>query len=209
MNEQQEISIVTFGDSAEKPRRRDFVELLRNCPIPDDELLLNLGLFLTPQTLSRVLFMNFLYQQILPVQGVIIEFGCRWGQNLSLFSSLRGIYEPFNRLRKIVGFDTFAGLSGVSAKDGERMRPGTYSVSPKYEEFLQRVLDMQEQESPLAHLKKYEVIKGDAAIGIREYLARHPETVVAMAYFDMDIYEPTVQCLRYQGSSHHWQRCRL
>jgi len=196
MEQQPEIGILTFGGPAEQSRRRKFVELLRKCPIPDDELLLNLGLFLTPQTLSRVLFMDFLYRQILPVQGVIIEFGCRWGQNLSLFSSLRGIYEPYNRLRKIVGLDTFAGLSGVSPKDGDRMKAGAYAVSPQYEDFLQRVLDMQEQESPLPHLKKYEVIKGDAAVGIREYLSRHPETVVAMAYFDMDIYEPTVQCLR-------------
>ena len=56
---------------------------------------LNLGLFLTPQALSRILFMDFLYRQILDIQGVVIELGCRWGQNLSLFSSLRGIYEPF------------------------------------------------------------------------------------------------------------------
>jgi len=45
--------------------------------------------------------MDFLYRQALEVQGVVMEFGCRWGQNVSLFSALRGIYEPFNRLRKV------------------------------------------------------------------------------------------------------------
>jgi hypothetical protein len=196
MAQERDISILTFGDSGEQARRRKFVELLRECPIPDDELALNIGLFLTPQTLSRVLFMDFLYRQIIPVQGVIIEFGCRWGQNLSLFSSLRGIYEPFNRFRRIVGFDTFEGLTGVSPLDGERMKAGAYCVSPEYDAFLRRLLDLQEEESPLSHLKRYEVIRGDAATSIREYLDRHPETVIALAYFDMDIYEPTVQCLR-------------
>lgn len=34
-----------------------------------------------------------------------MEFGVRWGQNLALFESFRGIYEPYNYNRKIVGFD--------------------------------------------------------------------------------------------------------
>ena len=39
---------------------------LRSSPIPEDEQLLNLGLFLTPQALSRLLFMDFLYRQTPP-----------------------------------------------------------------------------------------------------------------------------------------------
>ena len=37
---------------------------------------------------------------------MVIEFGVRWGANLGLFQSLRGMYEPFNYNRKIVGFET-------------------------------------------------------------------------------------------------------
>jgi hypothetical protein len=44
-------------------------------------------------------------------------------------------------------------------------------------------------------MKKYELVKGDATISIGEYLARNPHTIIAFAYFDMDIYEPTKQCL--------------
>lgn len=196
MNEPNDIRIVTFGDAAEKDRRRQLLQLLRHCPIPDAEVLMNLGLFLTPQTLSRVLFMDFLYRRILPVQGVVVEFGCRWGQNLALFSSLRGIYEPFNRLRQVVGFDTFAGFPRVAAQDGSQLKTGDYTVTPGYETFLQQVLDVQASESPMAHLTKYEIIKGDAAVTIQEYLQGHPETIIALAYFDMDIYEPTRDCLR-------------
>ncbi|HLK59146.1 MAG TPA: hypothetical protein VKU00_21470 [Chthonomonadaceae bacterium] len=189
-------TIVTFGDTGEKTRRNDFVNLIRNCPIPDNELLLNMGLFLTPQTLSRILFMDFLYRQALEVQGVVMEFGCRWGQNVSLFSAMRGIYEPFNRLRKVVAFDTFAGLTPTSAEDGEAMRTGMYSVTAGYESYLKSVLEFQEAESPLSHLTKHEVVKGDATVQIQAYLERNPETIVALAYFDLDIYGPTVECLK-------------
>lgn len=189
------IQIVTFGGHGEKERRREFVELIRACPVPDDELLLNMGLFLTPQTLGRVLFMDFLYRQVLNIQGVIMEFGCRWGQNVSLFTALRGIYEPYNRLRKVIGFDTFEGLTPVAVQDGASLNQGMYAVSAGYETYLERLLGYQEQESALPHLKKYEIVRGDASLKIDDYLAANPETVVALAYFDMDIYQPTRDCL--------------
>ena len=188
--------IMTFGPPDESVRRNELVHLMRSTPIPDKELMLNVGLFLTPQTLSRVLFMDFLYQQILDVQGIIVEFGCRWGQNLSLYSSLRGIYEPFNRLRRIVGFDTFEGFPSVATEDGEKLIAGDYATTPGYEEYLRRVLDLQEKESPLSHICKHEVIKGDATKQFPEYLSRNPQTVIALAYFDFDIFEPTRDCLR-------------
>jgi hypothetical protein len=196
MKRTKQPGIVTFGDKSEPGRRREFTELLKMCPIPDDEMLMNLGLFLTPQTLSRVLFMDFLYRQALDVQGIVVEFGCRWGQNLSLFTALRGIYEPFNRLRKVVGFDLFSGLPHLNSKDGNALRSGMYSTTTKYEAYLAKVLAFQEQESPLSHLEKHCIVKGDASVQIRRYLRKHPETMVALAYFDLDLYRPTRDCLK-------------
>lgn len=188
--------IITFGPPDESDRRNEFAHLMRSAPIPERELMLNAGLFLTPQTLSRVLFMDFLYRQILDVQGVIVEFGCRWGQNLSLFTAMRGIYEPFNRLRRVVGFDTFQGFLSVAPEDGGNLATGDYATTPGYEQFLRQVLDLQEKESPLSHICKYEVIKGDALKSVPDYLERNPQTIIALAYFDFDLYEPTRDCLR-------------
>jgi len=195
MSQQSKPGMITFGDADQGERRKEFLDLLRNSPLPDDELFLNIGLFLTPQTLGRVLFMDFLYRQVLDIQGIVMEFGCRWGQNLSLFTALRGIYEPYNRLRKVVGFDTFEGLPASSKEDGGTLSPGMYSVPPGYQDYLDRVLSCQERESPLSHLTKYEICKGDASVRVREYLERNQETVVALAYFDLDLYEPTRECL--------------
>jgi hypothetical protein len=57
------------------------------------------------------------------------------------------------------------------------------------------VLAYHEAESPLSHLKKYEIVKGDAAETLERYLQEHPETIIALAYFDLDLYEPTKRCL--------------
>jgi hypothetical protein len=188
-------TILTFGPPGERDRRSRFAQLLRNSPLPDDELMLNAGLYLTPQTLSRVLFMDFLYRQVIDVQGIIVEFGCRWGQNLSLFTALRGIYEPYNRLRKVVGFDTFAGFPALGPLDGSQLSPGDYATTPGYETYLTEILAFQEQESPLSHIRKFEIHKGDASATLASYLDRNPQTVIALAYFDFDLYEPTRQCL--------------
>jgi len=181
--------IVTFGTKKDDERREVMAQHLRTSRIPDSELMMNLGLYLTPQTLGRILFFDFLFRQIQEVQGVIMEFGCRFGQTVAVMQSLRGIYEPFNRLRKIIGFDTFEGLKGSG--DNDVMKDGQYEVPDGYEIDLNELLAMQEQESPLPHIPKYELIAGDVCETVPKYLKGHPETIIALAYFDLDIYEPT------------------
>jgi hypothetical protein len=190
-------SIRTLGGSKESEikNRADFMRLFKESPIPENELLTNLGLYLSRQTLSRILFVHDLYQKIIDVHGVVMEFGVRWGQNLALYESFRGIYEPFNYNRKIVGFDTFSGFPEVHGKDGSKVSVGDYGVTNQYEEYLEQILSYHESESPIAHKKKYELVKGDATETIGQYLESHPETIVALAYFDFDIYLPTKKCL--------------
>jgi hypothetical protein len=194
---QTNFRIVRHSSDQEVSFRDRFVQLFKQNPLPDNELLTNLGLFLNRQTLSRVLFIHELYQKIVNVHGIVAEFGVRWGQNLALFESFRGMYEPYNYTRKIVGFDTFEGFPHLVEKDGRArmMESGAFGVTPGYEKYLEQVLDYHEQESPVSHMKKYELVKGDASVEITNYLERHPETIVALAYFDFDLYEPTKVCL--------------
>ncbi|MFA6082405.1 MAG: crotonobetainyl-CoA--carnitine CoA-transferase [Patescibacteria group bacterium] len=177
--------------------RRDFQKLFRDCPIPDNEILENLSLFLNRQTMSRIIFMNEMYQRIINVHGVAMEFGTRWGRNLAMFESFRGMYEPFNFNRKIVCFDTFSGFPSVDAKDGKAdiIKEQAFSTTENYDEYLTKVLDYHEKESPISHIKKYEIVKGDATKTVHQYFINNPETIVAIAYFDFDIYAPTKECL--------------
>ncbi|REJ84078.1 MAG: crotonobetainyl-CoA--carnitine CoA-transferase [Bacteroidetes bacterium] len=177
--------------------RKELLDLFNESPIPDEELLRNLGLYLNPADLRKFLFMNDMYTKNISVHGVIMEFGVRWGQNLSLLQSLRSIYEPFNYSRKIIGFDTWEGFPSVHEKDGkeENIQKGGYSVTRNYETYLQKLLRNLEKESPLDHMQKFELVKGDAIKELDKYLIAHPETIISMAYFDFDIYEPTKKCL--------------
>jgi hypothetical protein len=183
---------------AEHLAREHLLELFEASPIPPEERLANLGLFIRRQSLGRVLFLHELYRRCLPVNGVVMEFGVRWGQTLALFESFRGMYEPYNYTRRIVGFDTFEGFPSVSEEDSpsDLVTEGAYGVTEGYDDYLREVLDCHEQESPIAHINKYEVVTGDVLETFPRYLEAHPETIVALAYFDLDLYEPTSATLQ-------------
>lgn len=171
--------------------------LIRQAPIPESELAENSGLFISPRTIKRMLFFDEIYRQILPVHGIVVQFGLRWGRDLATIHSLRTIYEPFNATRLIVGFDTFEGFPSVREQDGkaEMNQPGVLSVSKGYENFLREVFVQRQVVDPMSQVQRFEVFKGDASLCLKEYLEAHPETIVAMAHFDMDLYEPTKRCL--------------
>lgn len=194
----KKIDIKTLESNEELEIRSNFLNLFKKNPIPSDQILSNLGLFLNSKNLSRLLFFDHLYKLNLDNQGVIMEFGTRWGQNLSILSALRGIYEPFNRHRKIIGFDTFKGFPSIHAKDGKSslMRKGQLDMTKNYEHYLEKIMKSQEDDNPLSHIKKFEICKGDATKELKNYLKKNPETIVSLAYFDLDIYKPTKECLK-------------
>lgn len=171
---------------------------LRDTPIPSSEILANVPLYLTRSSLSHVLFLDDLYRRILGTPGQIFEFGVRWGRTLALFHTLRTIYEPFNTARHIVGFDTFSGFPNTAAKDGKHpiIHRGALNVCENYEDQLAHLLDAHQHLGPRGHLKRYELVKGDATRTVPKYLRTHPEALVALAYFDFDLCAPTRACLR-------------
>jgi hypothetical protein len=191
------IEIKTIASQEEIANREGLTSLYKNSPIPDNEKVTNSALFVKRQELSKILFLNHIYQKIVDTHGIIIEFGVRWGQNLVTLNNLRGIYEPFNYGRKIVGFDTFAGFINIDALDGNHsiIKDGAFSVTENYESFLGDVMNAHHKESPLNHIQKNFIRKGDAVVEFKKYLSEHPETLVSFAYFDFDIYQPTKDCL--------------
>lgn len=186
-----------YASTEEIEAYNKLIDLHKQSPIPRTEIIANLGLYLVRGSLSRILFMHNLYCKILNTHGVIIEFGVRWGQNMALFTSFRNIYEPYNMSRKIIGFDTFEGFPNVSPHDGtsHTVKVGALSVTQDYENFLEEVLLAQEQLAPRCHIKKHELIKGDVNDTLPVYLKEHPETIISLAYFDLDLYEPTKKTL--------------
>ena len=163
------------------------------------EILLQMGphwnlhsnLFIKRISLSRILYFHHLYSLIQDIPGVICEFGVQWGASLALLSNLRAIHEPYNYSRKIIGFDTFSGFNEPHSKDGAQVAKGDYASMENYEESLSEILSLHESLAPISHIQKFELVKGDASVTFPAWLEQQPQTIVSMAIFDMDVYQPT------------------
>lgn len=182
-------------DSKEEVAVRErLAHLLAETPIPAMDLLDNLTLFMRRRHVADLLSMDALYRMVLDVPGAIFEFGVRYGRHLGALVALRSIYEPYNPLRRIVGFDTFTGFPDVAEVD--RVSPsavaGRFAVPDGYPRYLQEVLAAHEGGDYLRHVTERTVlVPGDVRETLPRYLEENQHTVIAMAYFDLDIYEPT------------------
>jgi macrocin-O-methyltransferase TylF-like protien len=176
--------------------RKTLVRLFDSSPIPTEEMLQNLGLFVRSGAFAKFLFLDELYRQIVSVPGDIVEFGTWWGQSLVTFLNLRAVYEPY-AARKVIGFDTFAGYPSITDHDrgSETIKIGGYAVSENYQAILNELLEYHEAENVLSQIKKFELVAGDVSLTSADYYRSHPEAIVALAFFDMALYEPTKAAL--------------
>jgi hypothetical protein len=190
-------NMVDRYSSLENKNRKELLNLLESSPIDKKELIDNLGLFLNTKNFSRILFFYEIYKKFLEVEGCIMEFGVRWGQNLAILTAVRAMFEPYNIKRKIIGFDTFEGFVGTGKQDGKKTfwEAGGLKLPENYETYLNNILEVQEKFNPVSHVKKFEIVKGDASKSLKKYLSKEKQTIVAFAFFDMDIYKPTKDCL--------------
>jgi hypothetical protein len=155
--------------------------------------------YLRRQSLAKILWWEHIYRQIVDVPGCILEFGVHYGTSLTTLMSLRGLLEPYNYQRDIVGFDTFEGFSSIADADQSghiRWTAGDYSTPAGFADHLAEVLTIQESMSPLAHIRKHELVIGDASLTFPQWLEEHPEQLVALLILDMDVYQATADVLR-------------
>ena len=181
----------TSGDQANA--RESLKQLFRERPFDDELLLTNFGLFMRSSAFAKLLFLQEAYSKILSIPGDICIFGVWLGQDIVTFESLRAILEPYNASRKFVGFDTFEGYTRISDNDepSDVISSTGYKTSDGYEHFLQDLLDYHRRENTMGHAVTHELVRGDVTSTVGKYFRDHPESVVALAYFDLALEEPT------------------
>lgn len=183
------------ADKAQIQARQSLKEMFDANPLPESDLLFNLGLFTRSSLLVKFITLHEIYERFVNIPGMIVEFGTWWGQNLVLLENLRAIHEPFNKQRHIIGFDTFEGYNNhCSEKDkpSEVWQEQSYSTGRSYKSYLNELLVTHEKSNVLGHNHgKHSLIEGDVTETAPAYFADHPESLVAFAYFDIGLYEPT------------------
>ncbi len=179
-------------DEKKEENRNFLIELFKKRTMSDEELFVNFGVFIRSGALAKILFLDEIYKQILGKPGVIIEFGVWYGQSISIFENLRAIHEPYNYLRKIIGFDTFQGYTGNSDRDLKlsNLTKSSYKLDKDYDKTLSKIIDCHEKENIMNHIKKHELIKGDVSNTFPKWVKENSSNVIALAYFDLALYKP-------------------
>ena len=66
--------VKSYSNNKELTVRKEMYEHFKECPIPEDQILSNMGLFTNSKDLSRILFMDYLYRLSKETQGVILTW---------------------------------------------------------------------------------------------------------------------------------------
>jgi Macrocin-O-methyltransferase (TylF) len=145
------------------------------------------------QSLSLFLAKHELFKLAEPVHGHIIECGVFLGAGLMTWANFSAIYEPYNHIRRVVGFDTFAGFPDLSAKDaiGSTIYSKPQGLAADSFDDITECIRLYDLNRPIGHIPRVELVKGDASATIPAYVTKNQHLVVAMLYLDFDIYEPT------------------
>nr|AXL05545.1 NDP-hexose 3-O-methyltransferase [uncultured bacterium] len=193
MTEHKDPGILPHESPQEKEVRERLTKLLVETPIPPVYLIDNLPVYLRRHQLADLLTMDALYRLLIDLPGVIMEFGVLHGRHLAILAALRGIHEPYNSFRRIIGFDTFTGFPDLAEIDqvSPSAAVGRFAVPPDEVDHLREVLAAHEAGDPVSHVQRAFVVQGDVRETVPRYLAENPETVIGMAFFDLDLYEPT------------------
>jgi len=200
--QKKSFQIESTADKSQLASRDELYKSFIDSPLPPTDLMFNLGLYTRSSLLEKFLVMDELHKRIKHIPGHIIELGVWWGQNIILFENLRAIHEPFNKQRKIIGFDTFSGYNTKDNhfnkdKPSDVWNEGSYSTTSSYKEYLEKLIKVHETSNILGHSTgNHKLIEGDVSATVPQYIKQHPETMVALAYFDIGLYEPTVSALK-------------
>jgi len=154
--------------------------------------------FMSRQNVAKYMCYYEVFKMTRDVVGSIIECGVYFGNGLMTYANLAAALEPYNYQCRIIGFDTFSGDLGVSAKDTKnpyfRREEGDY-YADSYED-LKKAIAIYDRDRPLSHLNKVELVKGDLRESAREYINRNPALAIRILHLGVNLYEPTKMGLK-------------
>lgn len=160
----------------------------------------NSSLFVDRIQYSKIFAKYEIFKKTLNNPGSIIECGVKEGNGLMLFAKLSAIFEPYNFKRKIIGFDTFEGFPNLDVKDKSKSKAHKKihkkGYNKGYLSILQNCIDDFDNNRPLSHIPKIELVKGDATKTIPKFIKKNSHVLVSLLYLDFDLYKPTKIALK-------------
>ena len=141
---------------------------------------------LTTAMLSRIK----LFELIREMPGSIVECGVYRGNSLMLLQQLSLTLEPYAINRMIYGFDTFEGFRSIDSTNDPNDITETM-FSDTNDELLKQVVELQDIVRPVNRIPKTQLIKGDIAQTVPDFVKTNPGLCISLLILDTDLYDST------------------
>ena len=110
--------------------------------------------------------------------GSIVECGIYQGNSFFAFAKFLEIFHPGDRIRHVIGFDSFEGLKSFSEEDGP-LYPARSKITggwsaARFKSAFYRLMDFTQAEQFVPHAKRAFVIEGDILETVPKYVAETP-----------------------------------
>ena len=151
------------------------------------------------QNIAKLIAQFELFRETKNILGDIIEGGIYHGSGLMGWANIAVSFEPYNYQCKIIGFDTFQGSTGVSKKDQTSNKTQRREKEYNANNFkdIHEAIKIFDLDRPLNHFEKIELVKGDIAKTVPEYVKKNKQQTVRILHLGMNLYKPTYTCLKY------------
>jgi hypothetical protein len=167
----------------------------RNYSIED--ILRHWPAYVMRRDMPRFLSHYELFKQVIDLPGCIVELGVFKGASFFTWSMLMEIFVPFDRSRKIYGFDSFEGLTQFRPEDGKDDRSagknlGGYKCTAAE---VMKLTEMHNADNLITGTQRANLIVGEIQNTLPKFLNEYPGLKISLLHFDVDLYEPTKYAL--------------
>ena len=193
------MALESFKTQTEQAVGKSIEEIFLTCSDSVQAKLENFPKYVPRQHLKRFLAMYEIFKLVLPVKGSVVDCGVYRGFSLMAWAKLSTILEPENLTRRIYGFDTFTGFPSLSHQDRTpkaASEQGDFETPDSYQELVSLIREY-DKDRFLGHIPKVELIRGDSAQTIPEFVGKSGHLVVSLLFLDFDLYEPTKAALEH------------
>lgn len=164
-----------------------------------DEILTDFPIYVRRMDLTRFVVRYDLFRLAMEVPGFFVEIGVYKGEGLLTWAKLIDMMCPGDTLRRVVGFDNFAGFEDFHVNDGAQTAVGDKRVggwNPAHaKEELEYFIQLFQQDRFLPRSNMIELVVGDVRQTARKYVEENPGMRIALLNLDVDLYEPTLAAL--------------
>ncbi len=172
-----------------------------------DDIIQHIGIYQSRLWFTKMIEQYELFKMAMDRPGHIVELGVYKGESFFNWARFVEIFNMGERETKIIGFDSFTGFPEIHDKDKTMtnqqdegalaVKRGGFNPGERSYERIMRLINIFENDHFVPQKPRLEIIKGDIAETVPEYVEKNPGLRISLLHLDCDIYEPTLIGLQH------------